>query len=652
MKRLILILAMAATLSACSSQRKITQMRESGLTARLSLPSDVDEKPRPELKVGTVKRDTLKVRDSEGNEMLIMKAVKDENGEMVATDVIDAAVVTARFRNVAERHGRVDICFDVTVPKAMESSRWQLRFYPVMRILGDSLMLDPVIITGREYRRAQLRGYEQYRHFLSTIITDSTKLVDIFQLENFLRRNIPEIYAFKTDSSFVSDEDFASAYGVNEKQAVDHYARRFRIWRNERRIGRKEAMFRRFVKVPINKEGLRLDTVLVNSDEDFVYSYVQTIVTRPKLRKVGIELSGEIYEQDRKVYHIPESEPLTFYISSLSTLVDETERYLSQVVERKAEANTACYIEFSKARSDIETGLGHNAEETGRIKANLTSLLENKTYDLDSIVVTASCSPEGGLSYNTELSQRRAEAVSAYFRKYMHHCLDSLRREEGIVMDLSGDYEGLTDVSSIPFISRSNPENWTFLDRLVETDDSLGQDEKAAYVRLSSLSDPDEREREMRLLPSYRYLREKLYPRLRTVAFDFHLHRRGMVKDTIHTTVLDTAYARGVQAIRDRDYSTAVKLLSPYRDFNTAVAYCALDRNASAMDILKGLEKTGKVLYMMALLYSRSGDDQAAVQCYMDACSKDRAFVSRGNLDPEISVLIKRYTLNKDIDFQ
>ena len=69
---------------------------------------------------------------------------------------------------------------------------------------------------------------------------------------------------------------------------------------------------------------------------DFIYNYVQTIATRPKLRKVDIVLSGEVWEADRKVYLMSRSEPLTFYISSLSAFVDGTERYLTKVIERRA----------------------------------------------------------------------------------------------------------------------------------------------------------------------------------------------------------------------------------------------------------------------------------------------------------------------------
>ena len=145
-------------------------------------------------------------------------------------------------------------------------------------------------------------------------------------------------------------------------------------------------------------------------------------------------------------------------------------------------------------------------------------------------------------------------------------------------------------------------------------------------------------------------MRETLYPRLRTVRFDFHLHRKGMVKDTVHTTELDTVYMKGVAALKDRDYEVALNYLRDYKDYNTAIAYVSLDYNASAMAILQDLPRTPQVNYMLALLYARNEDDQNAVQCYMDACRADRSYVFRGNLDPEIYILIQRYGLNKEDD--
>ena len=610
----------------------------------LSLTKEQDFIPdiRKDMKA---QRDTFVVRDG-NKEILIMKAIKNEDGEMVAHDVLDAAVVTARFRNVAERNGRVDIEFQVIVPQSMQDSKWQLRFRPQMYIMQDTLDLDPVIITGAEYRKGQLRGYQQYEKFLATIVTNPDEFVNWWLLELFIERNMPDLYAFKTDSTYVSDEEFASVYGVTEKEAIEHYTDDLARKANNKRISRREKMYRKYVKVPIVTDGLRLDTVIQTFNGDFIYRYVQPIRTRPKLRKVDVVLSGDIYESDTKIYDIPMSDPLTFYISSLSAFVDNRERYLTKVIERRVEENTACYIEFASGSFEVDEKMGNNPGEIGRIKDNLMSLMQNEKFDLDSIVVTSSASPEGTVKFNERLSQKRSEGISDYFSKWMNHYQDSLERERRFAVDEEGNII-IQKRTQIPMIGRSNGENWQMLDRLVEKDTVMTEDEKKSYISYAEIKDIDQRERSLQSLGCYRHMREKLYPRLRTVRFDFHLHRKGMVKDTVHTTVLDTAYMNGVQAIRDRDYEVALTILRPYNDYNTAIAYLCMDYNASAMQILESLERTAQVNYMLAVLYSRRGDEQKAVECYVRSCSQDPTYIHRGNLDPEISVLIRRYGLNE-----
>ena len=629
--------------SSCGTQKKVRNLHLNAAKATLALAQEQDFIPdiRREM---VAKRDTFTVKDGD-REILIMKAIKDENGEMVAHDVLDAAVVTARFRNVAERHGKVDIEFQVIVPQSMQDSKWQLRFYPEMFIMQDSIRLAPVIITGNDYRRAQLKGYQQYERFLASIVTDSTKFINYHLLEIFLQRNIPQLYAFKTDSTTVSDEQFASVYGVTEQQAVEHYTNSIAKRYNSRKMARRERMYRRYVKVPIVTEGLKLDTVLQSVNGDFIYHYTQTIQTRPKLRKVDVILSGDIYESDQRIYTIPRSEPLTFYISSLSTFVDNRERYLTKVIERRVEANTACYIEFTSGSSTIDEKMGNNPGEIARIKKNLISLMNNEVFDLDSIIVTSSASPEGSSSFNDRLSRKRSESIGDYFSCWMKHYQDSLDAERGFEVDELGNVI-VRERTSIPMTGRSNGENWRMLDRLIEKDTVLTAEQKLEYGELQEIKDIDIRERRMQGKPWYKHVRERLYPRLRTVRFDFHLHRKGMVKDTVHTTVLDSVYMDGVQAIRDRDYERALTLLRPYGDYNTAIAYLCMDYNASAMQILERLEKTAQVNYMLAVLYSRRGEEQKAVECYVRSCSQDPTYVHRGNLDPEISVLIKRYGLN------
>ena len=643
-RHIVIPLLIIMLTAGCATSRKVRTLHISEPRASISLPQEQDFIPdiRRETKA---QRDTFVVKDGD-REIIIMKAIKDEDGEMVAHDVLDAAVVTARFRNVAERHGKVDIEFQIVVPEVMQDSKWQLRFYPDMFILQDSIRLDPVIITGNEYRKAQLKGYQQYEKFLASIITDTTKFINYHQLELFIERNIPQLYAFKTDSTSVSDEMFASVYGVTEQQAVEHYTNSIAKRYNKRKMARREKMYRKYVKVPIVTDGLRLDTVLRAVNGDFIYRYVQTINTRPKLRKVDVILSGEIYESDQQIYRIPRSEPLTFYISSLSAFVDNREKYLTKVIERRVEENTACYIEFASGKHTVDETMGNNPLEIARIKDNLMTLMCSDEFVIDSITVTSSASPEGTHAFNERLSVRRSEGISDYFSEWMKHKQDSLDAERGFQVDELGNVI-IEQRRSIPMQGRSSGENWSMLDRLVERDTVMTFEQKDLYFESEKITDIDRREKSLQSMSCYRHMREKLYPRLRTVRFDFHLHRKGMVKDTVHTTVLDSVYMDGVQAIRDRDYERALTLLRPYNDYNTAIAYLSMDYNASAMQILERLERTAQVNYMLAVLYSRRGDEQKAVECYVRSCSQDPSYVHRGNLDPEISVLIKRYGLNQ-----
>lgn len=656
LKKKIALLALAAVLSGlagCGTQRKARMIRGRQVVAALQLPRQNDFLPEYR-DPGVPHRDTLKVTDLDGREMILMQAVRDaETGEMVASETLEAAYVTARFRNLAERNGRIDLEFQVVVPQAMQDSRWQLRFHPDMFILEDSLRLDDVVITGAEYRKAQLRGYEQYERFLRRIVTDTLRFVDMRNFLIFLERNIPQVYALRNDSTYVSDEVFASYFGTTEREALEHYTDKLRRRRNERRKANRQKMFARYVKSPILTDGIRLDTVIRSADGDFIYNYVQTILTRPRLRKVDVSLAGEIFEQDRQVYTMPRSEPLTFYISSVSAFVDNTERYLTKVISRNLETRTSCNIDFRTGRSDIDERLGGNAREIASVKENLRNLLLNETFELDSVTIAASASPEGSVANNDALTLRRSRAAVNYFERYIAFVRDSVRREEGMFILVADDFsEGSVRKSTraardIRFKARAGGEDWARLDELVAGDSLLTEPQKARYRELAAVADPDEREKRMKAEPWYRDVAERHYPKLRTVRFSFALHRKGMIKDTVHTTELDTVYMKGVQAIRDHDYQAALAFLAPYHEYNTAVAYVALDRNASAFEILDPMPRTPRVNYLLALIYARKGDEQSAVQHYLDACRQESSYVSRGNLDPEIATLIRKYGLNQ-----
>ncbi|MBR1783347.1 MAG: hypothetical protein IJ753_07530 [Bacteroidales bacterium] len=595
-------------------------------------------------------RDTLKVYDeSTGRDLFFMKTFKDEKtGEVTASEVLEAATVTARFRHISERNGEVDLYFDIIVPPSVCDSRWQVQLFPDLYALDDSVRLDPVIITGTEYRKAQLRGYQQYEKLMASLITDPNYYYERRNFEIFLARNLPEIYSLKGDTTIVSDESFRTRYGLSQQDILDHYSHKGRLRRNLRKKNRLTRMHDQ-LKTFIEKEGVRLDTVLVNENGTFTYEYVHTVKTKPGLKKVDIVLSGEVLEKGEVIYLIPRSKPFTFYISSTSTLASPEEKYLEKVTERRVAANLSIEVDFAIGRSDVDEKLGRNRHELGRARKVMSALLQDQVYDMDSIVVSAYCSPEGSLSFNDRLSLERGRSISSYLNDYVRAQQDSLEAEFGITMDENGNPVKFVR-RSIPFISQSVGEDWLTLDMLVARDSTLSAQQKADYSALRDTRDIDRREYLMKGLDSYPYIRDSLYTKLRRVEFEFYLHRKGMVRDTVVTTTVDTVYRAGLKALEEMDYQTAANLLAPYKDYNTAVAAIGADRNHVALDILSKLPPSAKVHYLLAIVYSRFGDESTAVRHYLTACKLDRSMVFRGNLDPEISRLVKAYGLNRDDD--
>lgn len=608
----------------CTSYRKAQRIRNGEVEMGLSV---ADEEPIEEEKEPVIDS----IRSTLSDEPLIMNAIRDdETGEMVATDIINASRVVARFRNVAERAGYVSIGFDVIVPEQMYDSKWQLRISPYMTIKDVRTPLESVYVTGLKYRAAQMRGYERYRRFISSIITDTTKFIKLGQLEIFLKRNFPETYAMKNDSSIVSEPMAENLFGVTQLEALRHYTDKLGLRQNENRKARSGKMYKRFVKDPIVSEGIRLDTVMQSNDGDFVYRYIHTFRSEPGLRKVSISLTGVLCENGVEVAPMTFPEDITFYISSLSSLSDDRPKYRMIVLERKVFDNTKALIDFSVASFVVDTTLGDNASELARVRRCIDDVSERTEYALDSLVIIASCSPEGSFALNKKLSLNRSEAVRKYIAEYVSESWrDSLK------------------ISSMP-------ENWDQLIKLVGSDTLLTDDVKKKILEYSEISssNPDRAEAMISKLPQYRYLREKIYPKLRSVRFDFHLHRVGMQKDTVHTTELDTVYMSGLQALKDLDYKKAVSILRPYDDYNAALAFMSADYNHSALDVLNRLDDTdARVCYLKAMVLSRLGLIDEALKYFTLSLAYEPSLQYRANLDPEMFRVVNKYkSINQNKD--
>ena len=391
---------------------------------------------------------------------------------------------------------------------------------------------------------------------------------------------------------------------------------------NENRKARTGMMYRRFVKSPIQSEGICLDTVIISKEGTFVYRYTHAFRSRPGLRKVNISLNGALFEGGAAIAQVPFEEDLTYYISSLSTLVDDSPKYRVMILERTVFDNTKALIDFAAGSSAVDTTLGDNSSELARIRRCMEDVFSRTEYALDSLVIVSSCSPEGSYESNRRLSIGRSESIRDYICRYV-----------------SDSWRDSIKVSAMP-------ENWEQLMKLVSNDTVLGQDVKNRMLSLAELSssDPDKAEKSLSCLPQYRYLREKLYPKLRSVRFDFHLHRVGMQKDTVHTSELDTAYMSGIKALKELDYKKAVSVLRPYDDYNAALAFISADYNHSALDVLSRLDdEDARVCYLKAMVLSRLERMDEALKYFTLSLAYEPGLKYRANLDPEMYRVLTEY---------
>lgn len=397
------------------------------------------------------------------------------------------------------------------------------------------------------------------------------------------------------------------------------------IAKNQSLIDNKHIAFAEMVKFPKNEKA-RLDTVIYNKGK-FEYYYKQQVMADEDSRRMKIYLDGFAQSISGDSHLLPHSDTLDYIVSSMIQFLDTTPRYMRKVIERKAMSTLRANITFKTGKYNMDIDLGDNRSELDNVQDMLDKLTETGEFVMDSISLIAGCSPEGSFRSNMLLSKRRGESIGNY---------------------LSGELSGIEGIAGMlkPY---PKGEDWQGLSRLVA--DSLESVNRQAVLELiASDTDPDRKELDIRSKypADYKYIREKLYPYLRAVDFTFHVHRKGMIKDTIHTTEPDTLYARSMELMKKRKYADALQILHDYNDYNTAICLMSLGYDQAAYNILVNESETANSEYLLAILASRLSKPEEAVTHYLHSVELDPAKRWRGTLDPEINKLIKAYNLNQE----
>ena len=381
-------------------------------------------------------------------------------------------------------------------------------------------------------------------------------------------------------------------------------------------VGR-EAAFNRFVKFPY-PEDVRLDS-LVEGRSTVTYYYSQAVKTDETSKKMLVTLQGQVLAVDDSAYRLPPSDTLSYVVSSMLSFVDTVPRYRIKVIDKFVTVEDRNYIQFFVGDTRVVDTLGDNRRQLDKIAGLMRRIVEQQEFYVDTITLTAASSPEGAYAFNDRLSQGRAAALKRYLVRRYGRSIDTMLTVRWVA------------------------EDWAELTNRIRTDREI-VNRDAILELIAAEKNPDRREQAIRLRfpKEYAYIRSVIYPQLRAVNFRYNLRRKGMVKDTIHTTELDTAYARGVELLQKRKYAKALYVLNDYNDRNTVVAHLSMDHNERAMELLATMPKDAVTEYLRAIACSRLGRKAEGREHFLEACRLDGRMEYRGNLDPEIAELLKQ----------
>ena len=523
----------------------------------------------------------IKYKDKDGKEINILSGEKDGDDYLYSVQLQGVEVV-AKSKTLPERNGMVTISFIVMVPQEYLQSGWRIKVEPSLDNNGDIKALQPVVVTGSEFKYiSDRKRFYQDKNMKSDIALERRLLE---------RRNKRSVHRYKDNK---------------EVDSLKNILSNWQEWRDG-----------------FYAHDWRLDSV-IQKKENFEYYYNQDFPSEDMEKKLKLSFVATVEDLDGQSYPLPAGDTLNYFISSMMQFLDRTPRYVRHTIYRKATENASCLVNFPVGSTEVIDTLGSNKEELGRVASKMREINEGNEFVIDSIILKAGCSPEGGYAANKLLAAGRAASLHSYLAPV-----------------LGTNAEAVELVKEQP-----QAENWEKLTALIKEKELPNKDGVLEVIQ--NTEDPDQREFKIReeYPEDYEVIRNELYPMLRAVDFVFYLSRRGMVEDVVYTNVIDTAYANALKLMDRRKYKEAMPKLLEYQDWNTAICYMSLGYNDTAIKIFEKQKQSADRDYMLAILYSRVGKIEKAVETFMSCCKEDESKIDRGELDPEISRLMDKYNL-------
>ena len=169
-RRIIPFALLSGLLLSCGSEHRLARVRISQPGVREATTDTACKVP-----------EQIVWTDDKGERHIVTRAEKDSvTGEEITSVELSEITVMARSKQVAERNGKINLDFVVTVPGELVSNKWQLQLAPVAYKPSDTLYLDRIFLSGADFAKMQKRGYMRYQAFINSIIPDSLYLQKLF----------------------------------------------------------------------------------------------------------------------------------------------------------------------------------------------------------------------------------------------------------------------------------------------------------------------------------------------------------------------------------------------------------------------------------------------------------------------------------------
>ena len=366
--------------------------------------------------------------DDKGEEHLVKQVSHDSvTGENMTLIELSEVTVMAKSKQVAERNGKINLDFLVTVPGELINNKWQVQLTPVAYKPSDTLYLDKIFLSGADFAKMQEKGYMRYRVFMNSIIPDSLYMQRLLDSKGY-KKALAELeeeyfqawkheviakerwvdWSDKTNARFAlfnykMERNRQAIAGYNSiLESLPAYWMRREIdgkyipskWKmfaegnykiRTRSITPEDSAaiterFTDYKKIAENQKrkeqaGAMYEKyvrfpyeparldTVIRQGNSFVYYYKQELPATENTKKIELTLDGQILSRDEVRTQLPPSDTITYYISSMVQFLDRTPRYRKKIITRKDEVSLRAYVTYKTGSTGFDEKTGNNKAE-------------------------------------------------------------------------------------------------------------------------------------------------------------------------------------------------------------------------------------------------------------------------------------------------